>query len=115
MPARKTSTAESTLPAGQQTIEQLQERYQELNNKKVAATTLLTQARQQLEKLQREAQEKYGTNDIAALRAKLQEMKDENERKRAEYQADLERIERELTEVEENFEATVAAGGKETP
>ena len=96
-----------------QTIEQLQQRFEALNTKKIQSDTLLKQARQQLESLQREAREKYGTEDLEQLRAKLQQMKDENERKRADYQAELDRIEGELDQVEQNYQAT-AGSAKET-
>ena len=88
---------------GQQTIEQLQQRYQRLNTQKIQSETKLEEAKKQLDKLKAEARQNYGTDDIAQLRKKLQEMKDENERRRAAYQADLERIESELASVEQKF------------
>jgi SMC interacting uncharacterized protein involved in chromosome segregation len=97
---------------GRQTIEELQERYQRLNTKKIESATLLQQAQKQLDNLKREAREKYGTDDLAALEAKLVEMKAENEAKRAAYQAELERIEADLAQVEQNFAATEATSGK---
>jgi chromosome segregation ATPase len=93
---------------GQQTIEQLQVRYKRLNDQKVEADTKLKMTREQLEKYKREAREKYGTDDLAELREKLEQMKAENERKRAAYQADLDRIEAELAQVEEKFTAAEA-------
>ena len=74
---------------GQQTIEQLQQRYEQLRTRKIQAQTKLESARDELERLKKEAREKYGTDDIAELRQRLETMKQENERKRAEYQADL--------------------------
>jgi hypothetical protein len=86
-----------------QSIEALQLRYQKLNEKKIAAETELRVAKERLEELQEQAREKYGTDDLAALQAKLTEMQQENERKRAQYQADLDRIESGLAEVERKF------------
>jgi chromosome segregation ATPase len=97
---------------GQQSIEQLQERYQQLNKRKIQAETNLDNARQQLAKLQDDARQKYGTADVAELRQKLAAMKSENETKRAGYQAELERIEAELTAVEQKFAAAENTGEK---
>jgi type II secretory pathway pseudopilin PulG len=93
----------------QQTIEELQARYQQLNKRKIQAETTLENARQQLVKLQEDARTKYGTDDVAQLREKLAAMKADNERKRAEYQSQLERIEADLAAVEQKFAATEAA------
>jgi hypothetical protein len=88
---------------GQQTIEQLQQRYQRLNTQKIQAETKLEEAKKQLDKLKSEARQSYGTDDVTELKKKLQEMKDENERRRAAYQADLEKIESDLAAVEQRF------------
>lgn len=102
-------------PNGQQTIEQLQDRYQLLNKRKIQAETNLDNARQQLAKLQEEARTRYGTDDVVQLREKLAAMKAENERKRSEYQAQLEKIETDLAAVEQKFAATEAASEKAAP
>lgn len=104
MAASKTA-ADSTR---EQTIQQLQERFQALNKKKIQAETNLDNSRKQLDALQKEAREKYGTDDVAQLRAKLDQMKAENEQKRRTYQADLDRIEGELKAVEQKFETEEA-------
>lgn len=96
---------------GEQSIEQLQERYQSLNKKKIQAETSLDHAQKQLAVLQKEAREKYGTDDVAELQKKLDQMKAENEAKRRQYQADLDRIEGELKAVDEKF--TGSAGNQE--
>ncbi len=44
----------------QQPIEVLQQRYQALDKRKIQAETHLENARRELERLQREAREKYG-------------------------------------------------------
>jgi chromosome segregation ATPase len=98
--------SKKTEPAPQQSIEALQERFQQLNKRKIQAETSLDLARQQLETLKSEAREKFGTDDVAELRAKLDAMKADNERKRHEYQAALDKIETDLAEVEANFAAT---------
>jgi chromosome segregation ATPase len=97
------------LVEGAQTIEQLQQRYQQLHTRKIQCDTKLDQARKQLEDLKREAREKYDTDDVAELQAKLAAMKADNEEKRGAYQAQLEGIERELSQVEQNYQATEAA------
>jgi chromosome segregation ATPase len=88
---------------GQQSIEELQDRYVKLNHKKIAAETELKGAEKRLKELQKEAHEKYGTDDVAALRKMLDDLKAENESKRAGYQAELDRIESELSAVEAKF------------
>jgi chromosome segregation ATPase len=90
---------------GQQSIEVLQQRYAGLSKKKIEAETELRGAQRRLEELQGQAREKYGTDDVAKLQELLDKMKAENEDKRAAYQADLDRIENQLAEVEKNFAA----------
>jgi len=107
--AKSNSTAGAAPPAGQQTIEQLQQRYEKLNKQKIQCETKLDSAKADLDKLQREAREKYGTDDLAELQTKLQQMKADNEQKRAQYQADLDRIETDLDRVEKNFQTTEAS------
>src|SRR5262245_1560510 len=86
-----------------QSIEELQKRYQKLNTRKIQAETNLENARMQLERLRKEAREKYGTDDVDELRNKLNQMTAENEEKRSKYQVELDGIERELEAVEQKF------------
>ena len=96
---------------GGQSIEQLQQRYQDLNRKKIQAETQRDSATKRLDELKAQAQEKYGTDDVAKLQEKLAEINNENARKKAKYQEDLDKIEKGLTEVEAKFaEATSATG-----
>lgn len=89
--------------AGEQSIEQLQARYQALNTRKIQAETHLQNAREQLATLKKQALEAYGTDDVEQLREQLQKMKSENEQKRQNYQTELNRIEGELSAVEQKF------------
>ncbi len=98
---------------GRQSIEELQKRYQKLDKKRTEAETELKGAKKRLEDLKKEAREKYGTDDVADLQRQLQAMKMENEKKRATYQADLDRIETELAEVQKKF--TEAESPQEAP
>lgn len=105
-------TNRSTGPAtAQQSIEQLQQRYQSLHTQKIQADTSLKHAQKQLADLQAQAREKYGSDDVAALQQKLADMKTENEDKRRQYQADLDQIETELQAVDAKF----AGAGNEEP
>jgi chromosome segregation ATPase len=88
---------------GQQDIEQLRKRHTELDRKKAAAEANLKTANEQLDQLKKQAREQFGTDDLEQLRAKLDEMKKENERKRAEYQKHLDEIEAGLNEVDKEF------------
>jgi hypothetical protein len=87
----------------QQTIEDLKKRYSVLHEKKITAQADLNNAKKDLANLKKSAREQFGTDDLDELRAKLKQMKEDNERKRSEYQAHLEKIEAELTEVDRKF------------
>lgn len=101
------AAADNDAPSGgEQSIEQLQDRYQALNKRKIQAETHLQNARDQLSQLKKQAQEAYGTDDVDELRKLLAKMKAENETKRQKYQAELDRIEGELATVEHKFAAT---------
>lgn len=86
-----------------QGIDELKKRYDGLNAKKIEAKTKLASAQERLDTLKKEALQKYETDDLEELKAKLDTMKSENERKRAEYQASLDKIEQDLSEVENKY------------
>lgn len=86
-----------------ESIEVLTQRYNKLHTRKIEAETNLKTASRQLEDLKRQAREQYGTDDLAALREKLRDMEADNEKKRAEYQSALDKIESDLTAVEESY------------
>ncbi|HZL34529.1 MAG TPA: hypothetical protein VFC78_04405 [Tepidisphaeraceae bacterium] len=86
-----------------QAIEQLQKRYETLKEKKITAEANYKNATNQLDDLKANAQRSYGTDDLAALREKLKQMEADNERKRGEYQAHLDKIESDLKEVDQKF------------
>src|SRR5438552_19183619 len=88
---------------GKQSIESLRQRYDTLNTKKIQAETQLESAKTRLNELKQEAREKFDTDDVDELQRKLELMENENEEKRAKYQADLDQIERELKAVEQKF------------
>jgi chromosome segregation ATPase len=97
------SKAKAEMDTGDQSIERLQSRYRDLHTKKIQADTNLDNATGNLKKLKAEAHEKFGTDDVDELRRKLDAMKAENEEKRKNYQAELDRIEAELQAVEKQF------------
>ena len=82
-----------------QTIDQLKQRYEKLNADKIRAGAQLESAEKHLAQLQQQAREEFGTDDLDELRTKLQQMQDENERRRAAYQASLDQIDVELEAV----------------
>ena len=84
-------------------IEQLKKRHKDLEEKKITAEANLNNASKLLDELKREAKAKYATDDPAQLQKKLQDMKAENDRKRAGYQKHLEEIESRLVQVENDF------------
>jgi chromosome segregation ATPase len=97
--------------AGEQTIEELQQRYHELNRKKIQAETQRDSAKTRLDDLKAQAREKYGTDDVTKLQEKLAEIINENARKKAKYQEDLDKIEQGLAAVEAKFSEAAAAPG----
>jgi len=99
-----------------QTIDELKARYESLNKRKIQAEANLENARNQLEELKAQARSEFGTDDIEALKKMLADMQTENEQKRAAYQENLDRIEKELTAVAEqhkHIEDTDAEAGKD--
>ncbi len=81
----------------------LQNRYERLKDLKTRCETHLENSKLQLEKLKEKARADYGTDDLAELRAKLEEMKADNARMQQEYKASLDAIEAGLQEVDESF------------
>ena len=97
----KTKSADAS-----QTIEQLQARYQELAKQKIVVETDRKHALEKLESLKASALEKYGSDDLEDLQRMLKKMKSDNESMRVEYQKDLDRIEKQLCEIEAEFNPT---------
>lgn len=81
-------------------IEELTDEYKRLNERKIQADTQLKTATEQLESLQKEAIDNFGTSDIEELKAKLDVMEKENEKRRSQYQELLEGIAADLAKVE---------------
>jgi phage shock protein A len=86
-----------------QEIDDLRRRYERLRERRITAEADLRNATQELERLQREAKAAYGTDDLDELSRMLEQMKQENERKRVEYQQHLDAVEAKLAEVEAQF------------
>lgn len=107
------ATNEPALPhrggPSEQSIEELQRRYQGLHTKKTQAETLRDEAKKRLDELKAQAREKYGTDDAAELQKKLDAMVADNARKVSEYKAHLDSIDQGLAEVERKFAATTSS------
>ena len=86
-----------------QSIEELRKRYDDLNTKKITAEANHKNAQKQLDDLKAAAKAQWNTDNLDELRKKLKEMEDENERKRSEYQGQLDKIEADLKDVDEKF------------
>ena len=86
-----------------QDIEALKQTHKELDTKRTKARANLETAQRQLDELKAEARKAYGTDNLDELRSKLLAMKQENEKKRADYQRHLEEIQAKLDEVEKTF------------
>ena len=103
MAVERTLRRTSSGDGGALDIEALKKEHARLDREKTTAEANLRNANEQLDLLKAEAREKYGTEDLDALKLKLKQMQDENERKRADYQKHLESIHAELAAVEEKF------------
>jgi len=86
--------------AEEQDIQELAERYQDLNTRKIQAETNLKTAKKELAKLRKKAKGDYGTDDPDELQKRLDDLRAENEKKRSSYQASLDEIEKKLKKVE---------------
>ena len=93
--AEKTKTGAS--------IEQLQKRYEGLNNQKIKVETQREHALQQLKELKAQAKEQYGSDDLAQLKTMLADMKNKNEEMRQQYQSKLNDIDSDLAAITEKF------------
>ncbi|QDT97085.1 hypothetical protein [Gimesia aquarii] len=90
-------------------IETLTAQFQKLNKRKIESERDLVNAEKHLNDLKQQAQDEYGTDHLDELKEKLEQIKTENERKRAEYHQTLEQIETELTKIETEHQATDAS------
>ena len=82
-------------------IDELRARYDKLKEKRLLAQNNLDNANKQLAELKKQAQEQWGTDDLAQLSSKLEEMRKENEQRVAAYRAHLDTVEQELRQVEQ--------------
>jgi chromosome segregation ATPase len=96
-------------PEHDRSIEQLKEQYEKLNERKIETKTELKRAEEDLAQLQKEANEEFGTSDVAELNKKLEKMEAENKKNRQEYQALLDKIETDLAAVEKSASEPAAA------
>ncbi|MGM0609805.1 MAG: hypothetical protein ACQES5_01820 [Thermodesulfobacteriota bacterium] len=96
-----------------QSMEELTERYKKLDREKTTTEANLKMAKDRLEELQKEAREQYGTDDPEELKRLLEQMEEENERKRSEYQQLLDKVENDLRAVKESFANGFASENEE--
>jgi len=92
------------MPDSNQTMDQLKKRFEELSLMKVKYETQRDSAAGELADLKQQALEVYGSDDVKQLEKMLAEMKTENEKKRSEYQASLDKIDANLRDVQESFD-----------
>jgi chaperonin cofactor prefoldin len=109
-PPTRPATRPPARTAGPQDIDTLRKRYEILNTERTVAETDLKHAQTRLQELQAMAREQYGTDDLDALRQKLAQIREENERRRAAYQASLDGIQASLQAVESQYQQALHAG-----
>jgi hypothetical protein len=97
-------------PPAIQELETLKARHKKLDRQKTTAEANCKTAEEQLQKLKDEARAKYGTDNIAELKAMLEQRKAENDRKRLEYQKHLDEIETKLAAIETRDQTTDPQG-----
>ena len=85
------------------TIEQLQARYEGLNEQKIKVSAQREHALQRLEELKTQAKKQYGSDDVDQLTVMLKEMKSKNEQMRSQYQSVLDGIDQDLAAINEKF------------
>lgn len=90
----------------EQSMEQLHKRYKTLYDQKIRVETELKNTQQQLAQHKETAKKTWGTDDIEELKLKLETIKAENEKKRADYQIHLDTIEKELLDLHNKNSAT---------
>lgn len=73
---------------------------EELTRRRATVEAQLSEARKNYRRLADAAKEKYGTDDLSALEAKLREMEADNARKVNEFEADITRAEQQIVEAE---------------
>ena len=83
-----------------QAIDALARRHRELETRRIQAEAELEHVEKALEEQRARARERFGTADLGELRAKLEWMREENVRRRREYQVHLDEIERGLAAIE---------------
>lgn len=86
-----------------QSIDELTKRFNNLNDQKVRADENLKNAQKQLQQLQADAKEQFGTSDLNELKGMLKKMEAENERLQSDYQKHLDQLESELKSVEDSY------------
>jgi len=83
----------------QQPIEKLESRYKSLYDTKIRVETELETTQKELSRHKETAKKNWGTDDVNELEKKLQSIKDENEKKRSDYQKHLDSIESQLKNI----------------
>ncbi len=87
-----------------QEMNALRARYETLKDEKTRCETNLENSKKRLDELKEKARTEYGTDDLEALRSKLEEMRSENSKRQREYEASLNAIEAELLTVDEAYQ-----------
>ncbi len=101
----KTKTESKISSNHEEAFNTLQARYAALRDRKISVETQKTSVGEQLAALQAAAEEQFGTHDIAELKAQLEQMEAENEKKLNDYQKTLNKIDQQLAEIDNDLKA----------
>ncbi len=85
----------------EESMESLKNRYKKLYDEKIRVETELKTTKTQLALHQETAKNNWGTDDIFELEKKLVAIKEENEKRRKDYQEHLNSIETKLLSIQE--------------
>ncbi|MEF2231686.1 MAG: hypothetical protein V3571_12210 [Pseudodesulfovibrio sp.] len=85
----------------EQELNELRHQYEQLRDQKVRAEQDMANLTSQLESLQAQAQAEYGTDDPDELQALLEKKRQENERVVAEYRQHVQKMQADLSRVEQ--------------
>jgi chromosome segregation ATPase len=92
--------------SSQHRLEQLNARRSALRDNLVRAQTNAETAQRELQRLEAEAKEKYGTSDPAQLQALATQWEEENARALERYEQDLNALDRELRQTQQQLQQT---------
>ena len=85
---------------------ELKQRFDSLSHEQTRIKAQQETVQNQLDEVKRQAREQFGTDDLDELKSRLKSMQSENEKQRVKYRSQLDKIEKQLADVETEFAAS---------